>query len=48
MGLFMVTVHRTAWDRKKWCRICGRPVRSKFGNVCSRARCHRAAVRLGR
>jgi hypothetical protein len=27
-----------------WCRICGRPVRSSLGEVCSAPRCHRAAM----
>jgi len=27
-----------------WCRICGRPVRSSIGDVCSAPRCHRAAM----
>lgn len=24
-----------------WCRICGRPVRSKLGEVCNSPECHR-------
>jgi hypothetical protein len=30
-----------------WCRICGRPVRSSVGEVCSKPSCHRAAMARG-
>ena len=25
---------------RRWCRVCGRPVRSSWGDVCSRPSCH--------
>jgi hypothetical protein len=30
-----------------WCRICGRPVRSSVGEVCSKPSCHQAAMARG-
>lgn len=33
--------------RKVFCVVCGCPVRSKLGDVCSRPRCHRIATARG-
>jgi len=33
-------VHTTASGGRVWCRICGRPVHSRLGEVCSRTSCH--------
>jgi hypothetical protein len=27
-----------------WCSVCGAPVRSSIGTVCSKPRCHRTAM----
>ncbi len=34
-------------DGKVFCTVCGCPVRSKLGNVCSKPRCHARAASRG-
>ncbi len=34
-------------DRKVHCVVCGCPVRSKLGTVCSKPRCHARAASRG-
>jgi hypothetical protein len=41
MGLFTSAKSREDSAARRWCRVCGRPVRSQVGEVCSRPDCHR-------
>jgi hypothetical protein len=37
-------VHTDDAGGKVWCRICGRPVRSRLGAVCSSPKCQTRAL----